>query len=115
MAEPVINNTYISATTNVFPLESVHRIVWLHRVDNIAILIRSDGQSMRRPLITTYLKLCQWIDDKQLLPKPIRPEPLHRLTDAQLDERFPPETRRIDPKTGKKPKLSKRPGNAVLN
>lgn len=106
MADPVINSTHISATTKVFPLESIVRIVWFHKDDDIAVLSRIDGESLRRPKITTYIELCQWIDDKHLLPKPIPPEPLHRLTDEQLAERFPPDTRRIDPRTREKPELS---------
>jgi hypothetical protein len=106
MAEPVLNGTYIAATTKAFPLESILRIVWLHKVDNIAVLSRIDGESLRRPKITTYIKLCQWLDDKCLLPKSIPLEPLHRLTDEQLTKRFPPDTRRIDPTTEKKPELS---------
>lgn len=101
MANILINETYISTTTKPYPIESIHRVLWLSKEDNIAVLIRVDKKPLHRPDVTEYLKLCSWIDGKELLLRPIQSLPQHRLTDEQLANRYPPKNKKANTKSKK--------------
>jgi hypothetical protein len=101
-----LNETYISTTSSPFPMESIHRVVWEAKVENIAVLIRVDKTPFKAPIITTYGQVDDLIGREILKVVELKPHPHHRLSDTQLTEKYPPTHRRIDKITKKRPETS---------
>ncbi len=100
------NETYISTTSSPFPMESIHRVVWEAKVENIAVLIRVDKTPFKAPIITTYSQVDDLIGREILKVMELKPHPHHRLSDKQLTEQYPASNRRIDKITQKRPEIS---------
>lgn len=101
-----ITGVHISSTSKYFPLGSLHRILWIHEEDDIAVLIRIDITPLLRPCIATATELRYWIDNKHLLPHPVKADPQHRLSDVTLNKRFPAKILTLDPETGEEQYMS---------
>lgn len=106
MAKFSVNETYISAICGPYPFNSMHRILWFSESENIAVLIRIDKERLGAPLITTYSELDDLIGNKIFLLKSVSLLPQQRLSDEDLNNRYPPKNRRVNKENKKQPEIS---------
>lgn len=102
----ILNKTYCSVASHPFPLGSIHRVIWLSRYENIAVLIRVDVKPLKSPIITTYSYVDDLVEREILQIKNVAFNPNHRLSDEKLAELYPPKNRKVNITTQEKPKIS---------
>ncbi|QRM19003.1 hypothetical protein GBK02_06155 [Dechloromonas sp. TW-R-39-2] len=93
--DPILLALYLCSGSKPFPLNSLHRVIWLNKAENLITLIRIDKKPFSKPQTLAYSKVRDWISDKQLiLVEKEEAAPQLRLSDVQLAARYPPSNRR---------------------